>query len=141
MKRETLGMILKIREWEEEIEKQKFAIVLNKQRKVENYIHEIEERLNSIIQNRGIPTNSTKLESFFREIQYITNLLNEAKAILNEIEKEVEKQREIYENSFKERKKIEKLNDRLIFFLKKEREKIDEKVIADLISSRFRMEL
>lgn len=141
MKRETLGMILKIREWEEEIEKQKFAIVLNKQRKVENYIHEIEERLNSIIQNRGIPTNSTKLESFFSEIQYITNLLNEAKAILNEIEKEVEKQREIYENSFKERKKIEKLNDRLIFFLKKEREKIDEKVIADLISSRFRIEL
>lgn len=141
MKRETLGMILKIREWEEEIEKQKFAIVLNKQRKVENYIHEIEERLNSIIQNRGIPTNSTKLESFFSEIQYITNLLNEAKAILNEIEKEVEKQREIYENSFKERKKIEKLNDRLFFFLKKEREKIDEKVIADLISSRFRIEL
>ncbi|MCX7648539.1 MAG: helicase-related protein, partial [Elusimicrobiales bacterium] len=44
MNKGTLNMILKLKEWEEELEKQKFAKVLTEKKTIEKYIKEIEER-------------------------------------------------------------------------------------------------
>lgn len=138
MNKGTLNMILKLKEWEEELEKQKFAKVLTEKKTIEKYIREIEERFKYINLQQREEITANELNSIYNEIQYVTSLINEAKEILNKIEKEVEKQREIYEESFKERRKIERLYEKLITLLKKERERLEEKMIADIFSGRHR---
>lgn len=138
MHRETLNIILKLKEWEEEVEKQKFANFLLEKKNIEKYVKEIEERFNYINPQKDREITSNELNSIYNEIQYLTSLLNETKEILIKIEEEVEKQREIYEESFKEKKKIERLYEKLIILIKKKREKLEEKVISDMFSGKYR---
>ncbi len=138
MKSTTLNMILKLKEWEEELEKQKFASIITEKGKMESYIEEIEKRFDFIKYERNNNFTSDELIAVFSEIQHLTGLLNEARDILQKINEELEKQREIYEESYKERKKIEQLYDKLISMIRREREKIEEKIISDVFTSRFR---
>lgn len=138
MNKRALNTILRIKEWEEELEKNKYASLLMQKKYIERYIRGIEERFNYIEYVRNVNLTSDELDLILSEIQYLTNLLNEAKAILEKTEKEVERQREIYEESHKEKKKIEQLYERLISFIRREREKNEEKIIADIFSSRYR---
>lgn len=138
MNKRALNTILRIKEWEEELEKNKYASLLMQKKYIERYIRGIEERFNYIEYVRNVNLTSDELDLILSEIQYLTNLLNEAKAILEKTEKEVERQREIYEESHKEKKKIEQLYERLISFIRRETEKNEEKIIADIFSSRYR---
>jgi flagellar export protein FliJ len=138
MKSTTLNMILKLKEWEEEIEKQKFASIITEKAKMEAYIEEIEKRFDFIKYERNNNFTSDELITVFSEIQHLTGLLNKARDILQKINEELEKQREIYEESYKEREKIQQLYDKLISMIRREREKIEEKIISDVYTSRFR---
>lgn len=138
MNKRTLNTILRLKEWEEELEKNKYASLLMQKKYIEKYIRGIEERFNYIEYVSNVNLTSDELNLILGEIQYLTNILNEAKDILEKTEKEVERQREIYEEYHKEKKKIEQLYERLISFIRREREKNEEKMIADIFSSRYR---
>jgi len=139
MNSETLNMILKLREWDEEVEKQKFATLLSERRRIETCMKELEERFNFMPLSYK-ELSSEKLLILYSEIAYITEQLIEIKKIIEQINHELEKQRETYELAFKERKKIDQLYDRLITKLKLHREKVEEKITSDTFISRIRGE-
>ncbi|HOA83040.1 MAG TPA: hypothetical protein PKV92_03675 [Thermodesulfovibrio thiophilus] len=139
MNPETLNMILKLREWDEEVEKQKFATLLSERRRIETCMKELEERFNFMPLSYK-ELSSEKLLILYSEIAYITEQLIEIKKIIEQINHELEKQRETYELAFKERKKIDQLYDRLITKLKLHREKVEEKITSDTFISRIRGE-
>ncbi|MDI6864658.1 hypothetical protein [Thermodesulfovibrio yellowstonii] len=137
MNTRTLNMIFKLKEWEEELEKQKFAKIMSDRRKIEMYMRELEERFSSGLSSCSFLT-SEELTSIYNEIQYLIAQLMETEKILQKIDEELEKQRQAYEEAFKEKKKIEQLNDKLIGKIKNEREKLEEKIAADIFTSRIR---
>jgi len=137
MNTRTLNMIFKLKEWEEELEKQKFAKIMSDRRKIEMYMRELEERFSSGLSSCYFLT-SEELTSIYNEIQYLIAQLMETEKILQKIDEELEKQRQAYEEAFKEKKKIEQLNDKLIGKIKNEREKLEEKIAADIFTSRIR---
>ncbi|HHW20633.1 MAG TPA: hypothetical protein PKZ17_00720 [Thermodesulfovibrio thiophilus] len=139
MNPETLNMILKLREWDEEVEKQKFATLLSERRRIETCMKELEERFNFMPLSYK-ELSSEKLLILYSEIAYITEQLIEIKKIIEQINHELEKQRETYELAFKERKKIDQLYDRLITKLKLHREKVEETITSDTFISRIRGE-
>ncbi|WP_181405967.1 hypothetical protein [Thermodesulfovibrio sp. Kuro-1] len=132
----ALNMILKLREWEEELEKQKFIGILTERQRMEGYLRELEERFRSV----GFlkESNSMELLSIYNEMQYLLTRLKEAQEIMQKIDEELQAQRQIYEEAFKERKKIEQLYDRLINTIKMQRQKLEEKLISDVFISRLR---
>lgn len=134
----NLNMILKIREWEEEIERQKFSQIIGEKNKIEFYINELENRFNLLKNKIFCKSNSDEIFSLYSEIEYLITLISEAKEILNKINEEFEKQRQIYEDHHKEKKKIEQLYDKLLVTIRKEREKLEEKIMGDLFTSRYR---
>lgn len=138
MNRNTLNIILKLREWEEELEKQKFANILSERRRVETYLKELQERFCSIAYLKE--ATSEELISIYNEMEYLFTQLKETQEIMKKIDEELEIQRQAYEEAFKERKKIEQLYDRLISTLRMQREKLEEKLISDVFISRFRSE-
>lgn len=131
-------MVLKIREWQEELEKQKYVNILSTMRNIESQINYLEERLNIIKDAKREVFTSDELCSLYNEIQYLIKEIEEAKEFLSKLEVELEKEREIYEESIKERKKIEKIMERLDLNLKREREKTEKKIISDIFSVRHR---
>lgn len=135
MNTNTLSMILKLRQWEEELEKQKFISILSQKKKIEDYINEIEKRLNNLSFSES---TSDELAFFYSEIQYLIEEIIKTNELLKKIESEVELQREAYEEAFKEKKKIEQLYDKLISSIKTHREKLEEKIISDIFISRLR---
>ncbi len=139
MNAKTLNMIFKLREWEEELEKQKFAKILAEKRRMELYIRELEERFNLELSSSSFLT-SDKLTSIYNEIQYLVAQLMETEKIIEKIDEELEKQRQAYEEAFKEKKKVEQLYDKLIGRIKSEREKLEEKIVSDIFISRLRSE-
>lgn len=139
MNAKVLSMILKIREWDEEIEKQKFAILLTERRRIELTIAELEERFQFISSEKyKWESSSEGISLIYSEIEYLTERLAQLKEILEKLDQEIDKQRQAYEEAFKERKKIEQLYDRTNMAIKIEKEKIEEKTIADILMSRYR---
>lgn len=138
MNTRTLNMILKLKEWEEELQKQKFAKIMSDRRKMEMYMRELEERFISSSHYFHSFLTSDELTSSYNEIQYLIVQLMETEKIIQKIDEELEKQRQVYEEAFKEKKKIEQLNDKLIGKIKSEREKLEEKIAADIFTSRIR---
>lgn len=139
MNAKVLSMILKIREWDEEIEKQKFAILLTERRRIELTIAEIEERFQFISSEKyKWESSSEGIALIYSEIEYLTERLAQLREFLEKLDQEIEKQRYAYEEAFKERKKIEQLYDRTNMAIKIEKEKIEEKSIADILMSRYR---
>ncbi|MEN2994787.1 MAG: hypothetical protein ABDH19_05540 [Thermodesulfovibrio sp.] len=136
MNTKTLNMILKIKEWEEELEKQKFAKILSERQKIQIYIKELEERLNCGFYLSPI-YNQTELIFVYDGINYLIEKLREAKEIVKKMDEEIETQRQIYEKAFKERKKIEQLYERVIDKIKREKEKSEEKMLSDLFITRL----
>jgi len=139
MNTRTLNMIFKLKEWEEELEKQKFAKIISDRRRIEMYMRELEERFSSGHSFHSFLT-SEELTSIYNEMQYLIAQLMETEKIIQKIDEELEKQRQVYEEAFKEKKKIEQLNDKLIGKIKNEREKLEEKISADIFTSRIRSE-
>lgn len=134
-----LNMILKLKEWEEELEKQKFTIILSERRKIETYMRELEERFTCVFYNSDKKEKTSQaLVSIYTEIQYITEQLMEIKKIVDALNQEVEKQRQAYEDAFKERKKIEQLHEKLTVSIRTQREKLEEKLISEIFISRIR---
>lgn len=131
-------MILKIREWEEELEKQKYVNILSTMKSIENQINYLEKRLQKISDGKKEVFTPQELHYLYNEIDYLVGKIEEARDLLNKIEEEVEKQREVYEESIKERKKIERLKEKSEINLIKEREKKEEKIISNLLSVRQR---
>lgn len=136
MNTKVLSMILKLRQWEEELEKQKFITILSQKKKIETYINEIEKRFNHLSFSNFL--SSDELASMYSEIQYLIKEIIKTDEILKKIEREVEIQREAYEEAFKEKKKIEQLYDKIISTIKTHREKLEEKMISDIFISRLR---
>jgi len=137
MNTKALNMILKLRQWEEELEKQKFISILSEKKKIETYINEIEKRFNQL----SLSSNSLlsdELAFVYSEIQYLIEEIIKTNEILKKIDSEVELQREIYEEAFKEKKKIERLYDKIISTIKAYRERLEEKMISDIFISRLR---
>ncbi len=134
----TLKMILKIREWEEELEKQKYVNILSTMKSIENQINYLEKRLQKISDGKKEVFTPQELHYLYNEIDYLVGKIEEARDLLNKIEEEVEKQREVYEESIKERKKIERLKEKSEINLIKEREKKEVKIISNLLSVRQR---
>lgn len=136
MNTETLHMILKLRQWEEELEKQKFARILSERQRIEFAMKELQERFSQISWNSH--SSSEQLLSIYSEIQYLISEMKETEEIIKKIDEEIEKQRQSYEESFKERKKIEQLYDKLVRTIKTEREKLEEKMLSQIFLSRIR---
>ncbi len=134
----TLKMILKIREWDEELEKQRYLDILSNMKTLEDQINYMEKRLQKISDEKKEVFTPEELHYLYSEIQYLFRKIEESRDLLNKIEEELEKQREIYEESIQERKKIEKLKEKLEINLRKEREKTEEKIISNLLSVRQR---
>ncbi|MCX7723783.1 MAG: hypothetical protein N2042_00870 [Thermodesulfovibrio sp.] len=136
MNTKTLSMILKLKEWEEELEKQKFAKIISERQKMQIYIKELEERLNSGFY-LGPIYNQKELIFVYDGINYLIEKLREAEEIIKKMDEEIDKQRQIYEQAFKERKKIEQLYERVIDKIKREKEKSEEKLLSDLFITRL----
>lgn len=136
MNTKTLSMILKLKEWEEELEKQKFAKIISERQKMQIYIKELEERLNPGFY-LGPIYNQKELIFVYDGINYLIEKLREAEEIIKKMDEEIDKQRQIYEQAFKERKKIEQLYERVIDKIKREKEKSEEKLLSDLFITRL----
>ncbi|GAB6182793.1 hypothetical protein [Thermodesulfovibrio hydrogeniphilus] len=140
MNKKALNMILKLKEWEEESEKQKFAELLSTRRRIIERIAEIERRFNFLsleIQNQN-EISQQQLNTIYSEIEYLLEQKDNLVGLLEQIEKEIEAQRALYENAFKERKKTETIYERVLTLEKFEKEKTEEKEIADILMSRYR---
>ncbi|MEJ5227445.1 hypothetical protein [Thermodesulfovibrio sp.] len=136
----TLSMILKIREWQEETEKQKFASLLSERRRIEMYLREIEERFQILSQEKISASDlvAENINVLCSEIEYLTDRRIKIRESLKALDEEIEKQRETYEEAFKERRKVEELYYRAISEKKAEVEKNEEKVTYDILMSRYR---
>lgn len=136
----TLSMILKIREWQEETEKQKFASLLSERRRMEMYLREIEERFQILSQEKISASDlvAENINVLYSEIEYLTDRRIKIRESLKALDEEIEKQRETYEEAFKERRKVEELYYRAISEKKAEVEKNEEKVTYDILMSRYR---
>ncbi|MGC9046006.1 hypothetical protein [Thermodesulfovibrio sp.] len=132
----TLNMILRLKEWEEELEKQKFINILSERQKLEEYLRMLEERFSSVDFLKE--ATSVELLSIYDEMQYLLTQLKETREIIKKIDDELEAQRQVYEEAFKERKKIEQLYDKLISRIKIHLEKLEEKLISDVFLSQVR---
>lgn len=140
MNTSVLNMILKLREWEEELEKQKFAKVFSEKLKIEDIINNINKNFQSIAENLSSLNEtilSDSLSLLFSNIEYLTEKFMQNKEMLKEVENELEKQRELYEKAYKEKKIIEQLYERLIVSIRKYRESLEEKMISDILISRY----
>ncbi|WP_297210594.1 MULTISPECIES: hypothetical protein [Thermodesulfovibrio] len=136
----TLSMILKIREWQEETEKQKFASLLSERRRMEMYLREIEERFQILSQEKISASDlvAENINVLYSEIEYLTDRRIKIRESLKALDEEIEKQRETYEEAFKERRKVEELYYRAISEKKAEVEKNEEKATYDILMSRYR---
>ncbi len=136
MNTNTLNMIFKLREWQEELEKQNFIRILSERQKIEIYLKELEERFISV----GFfnEASSEELLSIYNKMQYLLTKLKETQQIMQKIDEKLQAQRQIYEEAFKERKKIEQLYDKLINKIKADRQKLEEKLISESFISRLR---
>lgn len=139
MNTRTLNMIFKLREWEEELEKQKLAKILSDRQRMEIYLRELEERFLSKVSSPLVFT-SEELTSNYNEINYLFEQLMETEEIIKKIDEEIDKQRQAYEEAFKEKKKIEQLQDKLTDRIKIEKGKLEEKIVSDIFISRLRSE-
>lgn len=140
MNTSVINMILRLKEWEEELEKQKFATMLSEKLKTESIIKNINDNFESIaekLSNKNEKFLSENLSTLFSDIEYLTKKFVKTKEVLKEIEHELEKQRELYEEAYKEKRKIEQLYERLITSIRKYRESLEEKMISDLLISRY----
>ncbi|MCS7203118.1 MAG: hypothetical protein NZ809_01515 [Thermodesulfovibrio sp.] len=129
MKINTLAMIHKIKQWEEEIKRERFLQILAEMRKIETYLNELELRFKN--NKFEFLYSSEQLKSIFYEIEYTAGMLKEAKKTLNELSLEVEKNRIDYEEAYIERKKTEQLLEKLLENLKLQREKLEERLILE----------
>jgi|YelNatPaOPRAMG01_1025707.scaffolds.fasta_scaffold17226_3 flagellar export protein FliJ len=140
MNTSVINMILRLKEWEEELEKQKFANMLSEKLKTESIIKNINDNFESIaekLSNKNEKFLSENLSTLFSDIEYLTKKFVKTKEVLKEIEHELEKQRELYEEAYKEKRKIEQLYERLITSIRKYRESLEEKMISDILISRY----
>jgi len=140
MNTSVINMILRLKEWEEELEKQKFANMLSEKLKTESIIKNINDNFESIaekLSNKNEKILSENLSTLFSDIEYLTKKFVKTKEVLKEIEHELEKQRELYEGAYKEKRKIEQLYERLITSIRKYRESLEEKMISDILISRY----
>lgn len=140
MNASVINIILRLKEWEEELEKQKFAHIISEKLKIESIIRNINENFESItekLSNKNEEILSEKLSILFSDIEYLTEKFVKTKEVLKEIEQTLEKQRELYEEAYKEKRKIEQLYGRLITSIRKYRESLEEKMISDLLISRY----
>jgi flagellar export protein FliJ len=140
MNTSVINMILRLKEWEEELEKQKFANMLSEKLKTESIIKNINDNFESIaekLSNKNEKILSENLSTLFSDIEYLTKKFVKTKEVLKEIEHELEKQRELYEEAYKEKRKIEQLYERLITSIRKYRESLEEKMISDILISRY----
>lgn len=138
MKTDTLNMLLRLKEWEEELEKQKFTTLLSERTRIEQFIKEIEETLKAEKffvadqKDSQMVLSSENLFWLYTAIQYLIEQLIQTNEILKQINEEVEKQRISYEEAYKERKKIEQLYERLINAIRQQRIKMEEKLSSEL---------
>lgn len=137
MNNDTLNMILKLREWDEEQEKQKFSRIISERNKAELYLHELERRFELLSEKINGQTDSAQLINLFNEIEYLQSLIREAEELLERLNQEVQRQREVYEATHKEKRKVEQVHDKFLVNQRKEREKLEEKVINDLLTTRY----
>ena len=137
-------MILKLKEWQEESEKQKFAELLSMRRRAQEEVAEIERRFNFLsskisTQNENLQIFSQEqLNTLYCEIKYLIEQKENLMEFLEKIDEELEAQRALYENAFKERKRTEKIYEKVLILEKFEKEKSEEKEIADILMSRYR---
>ncbi|MCS7214873.1 MAG: hypothetical protein RMI30_04790 [Thermodesulfovibrio sp.] len=139
MNTKTLNMIFKLKEWQEELEKQKFAQLISEKQRLQTYLMELEQRF-SISLSINSQCTSEELATIYSEINYLISQLEETQKMIEKIDIEIENQRQNYEEAFKERRKIEQLYDRILSRIRTEREKVEEKVVNDIFLSRFRSE-
>lgn len=130
-------MILKLREWDEELEKQKFSKILAERNRAELYLYELERRFELLSKKITDETDSDQLINLFSEIEYLQSLIKEAKELVEKLNQEVEIQRAVYEETHKEKRKVEQLYDRFVLNQRREREKLEEKVVNDLFTTRY----
>ncbi|GAB5047140.1 hypothetical protein [Thermodesulfovibrio sp. TK110] len=136
MNTNTLNMIFKLREWQEELEKQNFIRILSERQKIEIYLKELEERFISV--SFFNEASSEELLSIYNKMQYLLTKLKETQQIMQKIDEKLQAQRQVYEEAFKERKKIEQFYDKLINKIKADRQKLEEKLISESFISRLR---
>ncbi|GEM_PF-604806 len=140
MNTKALNMIFKLKEWDEEREKEKFAELISKRYRIEIQLREINERfdfLSKTEQEEQKFLSSLRLNRIYSEIEYLTQKRADLLQILNELDKEIEAQRQVYEEAYKERKKIEQLCDKIKISIKTEREKMEEKALTDILITRY----
>lgn len=137
MKTATLLMIHKLKQWDEEIKKQRFVQILTELRRVEEYLRELNLRFEHLTVE---PSYSTEqLKTFFSEIQYTTDLVVKIKNLLIEISSEAEKNRAEYEQAYIEKKKVEQLLMKLLENLRIQREKLEERLLSELFTISMRV--
>lgn len=136
MNQRALDMILKLREWDEEQQRQKLMLVIAERDKVESYLKQLEERF-ELLGIKTLETDSAELVNLFDQIDYLKSQINEVKHTLEKLNQELNRQRQLYEEAHIERRKIEQLLSRIRIRDRKEREKAEERLIAELFTLRF----
>lgn len=98
-------MILKLREWDEDLEKQNFSKILAERNRAELYLYELERRFELLSKKITDETDSDQLINLFSEIEYLQSLIKEAKELVEKLNQEVEIQRAVYEETHKEKER------------------------------------
>ncbi|MDE4541839.1 flagellar export protein FliJ [Thermoanaerobacterium sp. R66] len=114
--RYTLETVLNIKEQRQKMEKEKMAILISKYEVQKNKLIEIlniiEKTTKESEENKALGTSAMNLRQFNLYIESLYEKYNQQKAILKEIEEEIEKERHNLMEVSKEKEALESLKEK-----------------------------
>ncbi|ORX24244.1 flagellar export protein FliJ [Thermoanaerobacterium sp. PSU-2] len=114
--RYTLETVLNIKEQRQKMEKEKMAILISKyevqKNKLIEIINIIEKTTKESEENKALGTSAMNLRQFNLYIETLYEKYNQQKAILKEIEEEIEKERHNLMEVSKEKEALESLKEK-----------------------------
>ncbi|HHV73592.1 MAG TPA: flagellar export protein FliJ [Thermoanaerobacterium sp.] len=114
--RYTLETVLNIKEQRQKMEKEKMAILISKyevqKNKLIEIINIIEKTTKESEENKALGTSAMNLRQFNLYIESLYEKYNQQKAILKEIEEEIEKERHNLMEVSKEKEALESLKEK-----------------------------
>jgi flagellar FliJ protein len=114
--RYTLETVLNIKEQKQKMEKEKMAILISKyevqKSKLVEILNRIEKTTKENEENKALGTSAMNLRQFNLYIESLYEKYNQQKAILKEIEEEIEKERHNLMEVSKEKEALESLKEK-----------------------------
>lgn len=110
----SLAPVLKVREHQEKLQKQKLAEELKKKQEINYLKSEVQEKLNSYLEhknNSGKAENVQSVQRHGRHVLQVHELMRQINTELKEAENSVTRQRKKLENAHKNRHILEKVRE------------------------------